>query len=190
MILILQNDFKFLILYGFIATIVQWVFLVKNMNLLTTNFESILLDLILPIMNAFFFIIITIINSFVGINMASGSTSNGITILISNILCYIGFTISLTAIIQLRKYFTVFAEANGLIKQGLYKYVRHPIYTGYIIVTLALLLINHSNIEIAISGLYIFLFNVRASREESLLITAFGDDYSLYKESTGKFFIK
>lgn len=189
MFFLLYNDFNFLVFYGFLATLAQWVFLVKNINILSSNYQSIALDVILPIVNAFFFVIITFITRFVALySERFFIITNPYFLAFLDTIIFVGFTISLIGIINLRKYFTLFAEANGLIKTGFYKYVRHPIYTGYIIVTLCLLILDFSLIQFIVSTMYIFLFYIRATREETLLISFFGKEYSDYKKNTGKFF--
>jgi protein-S-isoprenylcysteine O-methyltransferase Ste14 len=76
---------------------------------------------------------------------------------------------------------------SSLIKTGLYKFIRHPIYTGIILTTFGYGLYTDSFYKILISiGLYI-LFYFKSEYEEERLTKKF-TDYKIYKKSTGRFF--
>lgn len=102
----------------------------------------------------------------------------------------IGFLIILIAILQLNKNLTPFPtpkEGGSLIKTGLYKYIRHPIYTGVFLATLGLSLFNNSLWQICIAVTLLILFYFKSSYEESLLIEKY-EEYKKYKETTNRFF--
>ena len=101
----------------------------------------------------------------------------------------IGFVIILIAQITLWKYYSstlVIKENHQLITHGIYRFVRHPIYLGNIIVFMG--------IAVYVSSLYGFLtllglipvFIVRIRMEERLLTEEFGDRYRTYKKNTRK----
>ena len=101
-----------------------------------------------------------------------------------------GFLIILIAILQLNKNLTPFPtpkQGGSLIKTGLYKYIRHPIYTGVFLATLGLGFFNNSLWQLCISVVLLILFYFKSSYEESLLIEKY-EDYKKYKESTNRFF--
>ena len=81
-------------------------------------------------------------------------------------------------------------EKPGVISTGVFRIVRHPIYTGAILFYLAAIL---STLSIAsavfwllVIGFYIYI----CKYEERILAEAFGNDYLEYKKKTGMLFPK
>jgi protein-S-isoprenylcysteine O-methyltransferase Ste14 len=76
-------------------------------------------------------------------------------------------------------------EGHKLATQGVYRHVRHPMYTAFWLwaVAQALLLPNW---VAGLSGLVGFglLYFLRVGREEQMMIEAFGDDYRSYMART------
>ncbi len=101
-----------------------------------------------------------------------------------------GFLIILIAILQLNKNLTPFPtpiEKGNLIRTGLYKYVRHPIYTGIFLAALGMGLFNTSLWQISIATILLILFYFKSNYEEAMLIEKY-KDYKVYKKTTGRFF--
>jgi protein-S-isoprenylcysteine O-methyltransferase Ste14 len=104
------------------------------------------------------------------------------------VLIICGMIIRFIAIRTLGKYFTVdLAVQNNhrLIKKGLYKYIRHPSYTGSLLSFLGLgLSLNNwvSLIVILIPVLVSFIYRIHI--EEKLLLEQMGTEYSNYKNNT------
>ncbi len=101
-----------------------------------------------------------------------------------------GFLIILIAILQLNKNLTRFPtpiEKGNLIQTVLYKYVRHPIYTGIFLATLGMGLFNTSLWQLSISIILLMFFYYKSNYEETMLIEKY-KDYDTYKKSTGRFF--
>lgn len=88
---------------------------------------------------------------------------------------------------------TVFGTARDhpeLISTGVFRLVRHPIYTGAILFYLGAIVMTLS-LASAAFWLVIISFYIRISRyEESILAEAFGSDYLQYKKKTGMLFPK
>lgn len=106
------------------------------------------------------------------------------------VISIMGFLIILIAIIQLNKNLTPFPtpiDKGNLIKTGLYKYIRHPIYTGIFLATIGLGFFNNSLWQICIAVTLLILFYFKSSYEESLLIEKY-KEYKNYKETTNRFF--
>jgi len=75
-----------------------------------------------------------------------------------------------------------------LIETGVFRIVRHPIYTGAILFYLGAVLITYSLFSAAFC-LVIILFYYRIARyEEKILTEEFGQAYTLYKKRTGMLF--
>lgn len=81
-------------------------------------------------------------------------------------------------------------EAPGVITTGVFRIVRHPIYTGAILFYLAAILSTLSLVTMAF-WLVIVAFYIYISRyEERILAEAFGNDYLEYRKKTGMLFPK
>jgi protein-S-isoprenylcysteine O-methyltransferase Ste14 len=78
-------------------------------------------------------------------------------------------------------------RAQPLVVEGVYKRVRHPMYTAHVLwgIAQALLLPNLVAGPLALI-LVIFLLALRVPREERAMIEEFGDEYRLYMERTGR----
>lgn len=76
-------------------------------------------------------------------------------------------------------------EAHRLITQGVYAYVRHPMYTAFFLWALAQAFLLPNWIA-GLSGLAGFgtLYLFRIKREEAMMLETFGDDYRRYSERT------
>ena len=81
-----------------------------------------------------------------------------------------------------------YSTKNGqnLVKEGVYKYIRHPMYTSHILWAIAQLLI----IPNWIAGYAFLLFSMimylyRIPREEKKMVEQFGEEYINYTKKTG-----
>ena len=81
-------------------------------------------------------------------------------------------------------------QQHKLVTHGIYRYVRHPLYT----VGSALFIsfgVMADNWFIAALGIFTFLLMaIRTPKEEANLIEKFGDEYREYAKRTGRFFPK
>jgi len=126
-----------------------------------------------------------------GFNIAARlpwSGSSIILALIGYFVILIGFVIRWTAIIQLRKAFTVdvsFSEGQELKSDGLYKNIRHPSYLGLLLILCGLSFGMGNIWSVLVVTIPMFLtINYRIIVEERLLCTEFGESYSQYKSHT------
>ena len=71
-------------------------------------------------------------------------------------------------------------------QHGIYRKVRHPLYTGTIMLLLGMPLIFSSWYGFAVMLLVVPLFVKRIRREEGLLIEEFGAEYEAYIERSHK----
>jgi protein-S-isoprenylcysteine O-methyltransferase Ste14 len=79
-------------------------------------------------------------------------------------------------------------EGHTLVENGLYKYVRHPIYLGTFIRVISIPIYASSLPGFLIGLLSIPILNYRISIEERMLIQEFGEGYIRYQERTWKLF--
>lgn len=102
----------------------------------------------------------------------------GLLLLIPSIIL---FTV---ARIQLGGSFQVSAEANKLIKTGIYKKIRHPIYLFGGTFFLGIILITQMFPLIIILAIIIVFQIKRINQEEKVLTEKFGNEYLEYKKQT------
>ena len=79
-------------------------------------------------------------------------------------------------------------KEHKLISSGPYNRVRHPMYTVFILFSIAVALIA-SNLLMLIFAIFIAIpFHWISQKEERLLIDQFGEKYMNYMKQTGRFF--
>jgi len=108
------------------------------------------------------------------------------------ILSGIGLLIVLISILQLNTNLSPFPkpkENASLITNGIFKYVRHPIYSGIIIFLIFLSFYFASGYKLGVSILLIFLFWFKTKYEEEQLCLKY-PNYRDYRQRTGRFFPK
>ncbi len=111
---------------------------------------------------------------------------------VAYIVAILGVVVLILAMLQLNKNLSPFPSPktnSELVKSGLYKYVRHPIYTGILISSFSFAMATESGFRILISILLYILFIVKSEYEERLLTKRYRE-YELYKKTTGRFFPK
>lgn len=104
----------------------------------------------------------------------------------------IGIAIVLVSMLQLNIHLSPFSspkKGSKLVQNGLYKYVRHPIYTGVLITLFGYGLYPSSSYRLIISLTLVVLFYFKSRYEEARLQRNFSD-YKSYQKNTGRFFPK
>lgn len=103
-----------------------------------------------------------------------------------------GILMIILAILQLNKNLSPFPtpkKNSELITSGLFKYVRHPIYTGILITAFFLAFYLNSGYKMFIFVLLLILFYNKSEFEERELMRKF-PEYESYRANTGRFFPK
>lgn len=95
---------------------------------------------------------------------------------------------------ELGEYFSgklVIKKGHALVTSGVYRFIRHPMYTAYFSLFIASFLISE-NWLIGLTGAAVIttLMTIRIGKEEALLLKYFEEDYENYMASTGKFLPK
>ena len=80
------------------------------------------------------------------------------------------------------------AQSQGVIKKGVFSFVRHPIYLSEIILYLGLLLLNISLAAAFIWIIAIFFLHYISRYEEKLLLVKFGKEYEQYMREVPMWF--
>ena len=75
------------------------------------------------------------------------------------------------------------SKAEGVVTEGVYRRVRHPMYLGTFLVYLGLAIITLSLASILVWAIAAAYYNSLAVYEENLLIDRFGDEYREYKKN-------
>ncbi|HDZ17213.1 hypothetical protein LCGC14_1681820 [marine sediment metagenome] len=87
-----------------------------------------------------------------------------------------------------REYWGQELDKRKLVTTGIYRYIRHPQYSGFIIITLGLL-IHWATIPLIIMlPILVLLYYKLSKKEEKLLEEEFGDKYLEYKREVPRFF--
>lgn len=105
-------------------------------------------------------------------------------------LILVGLILRWVAILSLGSMFTVnvaIQASHKLVDKGVYRYVRHPSYTGLLLAFMGLGFF-FSNWLSLLSLMFPIYFAVawRIKQEEKALLTAFGDSYKAYCQRTKK----
>lgn len=77
-------------------------------------------------------------------------------------------------------------KGSKLVQKGVYKYIRHPMYTGVLLTCLSLFLSNASFTSFLIFAVLCYVFDTKAAMEEELL-TKMHKEYQHYTANTKKF---
>ena len=108
-----------------------------------------------------------------------------------NIFSYLGILLLIPSIIlftiariQLGDAFQASAKANKLVKTGIYKKVRHPIYLFGLLFLLGIILITQKFPFLIILVILIVFQIKRIKNEEKVLTEKFGNEYLEYKKQT------
>lgn len=80
------------------------------------------------------------------------------------------------------------AQPRGVIRKGVFRFVRHPIYVSEIIMYSGLLILNISLAAAFILVIAIFFLHYISRYEEKLLLIKFGDEYRRYMKEVPMWF--
>jgi protein-S-isoprenylcysteine O-methyltransferase Ste14 len=75
----------------------------------------------------------------------------------------------------------VFKERHELIERGPYRFVRHPIYTGVLLMLFGTVILSGRLMGLILLGISIVGLSVKARREERLLTRRFPEAYRRYR---------
>ena len=79
-------------------------------------------------------------------------------------------------------------KSNGLVTRGIYRYIRHPQYTGIFLIITGWMFRWHTSLTLLMYPILLIIYYRLARREERHLLEEFGDAYLKYKEATPMFF--
>jgi protein-S-isoprenylcysteine O-methyltransferase Ste14 len=105
------------------------------------------------------------------------------------LLLVIGLAIRLSTAVSLNRSYSWTLEirdGHRLVKDGLYRYVRHPVYLGVFLSAIATPIYAASFLGFLFTLTAIPLFIYRMGVEEEMLIEEYGDEYLEYMKATSK----
>jgi protein-S-isoprenylcysteine O-methyltransferase Ste14 len=108
---------------------------------------------------------------------------------VGSVLVWVGLVILALSIFKLGASLTaspIPKNDSELKTDGLYKWMRHPIYTGLIATALGLAIEAESLLAILVALVLIVLLNYKAKWEESFLLKRY-PEYRTYMSKTGRF---
>lgn len=100
-------------------------------------------------------------------------------------LVTVGLVVIVLGILSLGRSFGIMPRARGLVRSGLYRWVRHPIYVGELIATSGLLLLALGPLGLVGSVLLGVVHGYRATQEERTLQATY-PEYAQYRASTAR----
>ena len=100
------------------------------------------------------------------------------------VIAVVGYSLFVTARLQLGKSFSVTPQAKELVTVGLYSRIRNPIYVFVDVMILGTILALHLYWLFAIYPLLVVMHVVRAHREGKVLQEKFGQAYLDYRAQT------
>lgn len=90
-------------------------------------------------------------------------------IFLLQIIGMIGIIISIAGLATLRKSFGLLPADRGIVTKGIYQFIRHPIYCGYLINYTCFLIQNYSLYNLIVFIVFAIFEAYRLTREEKLL---------------------
>ena len=109
--------------------------------------------------------------------------------MVGQVVVLAGFVLMIVASLRLGRGLTatpVPAARGQLVTGGLYRYVRHPIYTGVLLVVAGLTLRSGSFVTLAVAAVTVVFFDRKARWEEAQLRERY-PDYADYAAHTRRF---
>ncbi len=106
------------------------------------------------------------------------------------VVAFAGFVWVILALYQLNTNLTAYPspkETGKLITSGLYRIVRHPIYSGILLLSLGVALVMNNFLMLGLFVVLALFFTYKSRYEEGLLIKKY-PDYLDYRKKTGGLF--
>jgi protein-S-isoprenylcysteine O-methyltransferase Ste14 len=82
---------------------------------------------------------------------------------------------------------TNFENTSLLVKSGIYKYIRHPLYLSIFLLGTGVMLKNPATAQLVLGTINLVAVYITSRIEENEMIIKFGDDYRLYMTESKMF---
>lgn len=113
--------------------------------------------------------------------LGGGAIMLAVVHLISNLLVIIGFSI------MWRGWRQIHGARGELVTDGLYRYVKHPQYSGLFLVMIGMLIQWPTVITALMFPILVYVYYRLSKKEEGEALTLFGDEYRRYMDNTPMF---
>ena len=117
-------------------------------------------------------------------------TVRGLSLAVGFILFALGGVAAWIAHEALKRAVTRDEQVNHIVKDGVFRLVRHPFYLSLIVICFSLVLLFGSYLLLAASIVVAIILVGQARDEERILSEKFGEEYLVYQRTTGMFFPK
>lgn len=172
---LLRTDFyALLVLCINLITTISYFFIITNMKAKEGFYR-------LPLIIQKFYVLLFVLPLFISPFLTN------ITFIENSFIRIVGITISLIGALFILFSFLKIGVVpsitkSGLITTGMYRIVRHPIYSGTLVLFLGLILSHSSALSLLYFPLSVLLYWIMTYFEERDLIRMFGEEYILYKQ--------
>lgn len=99
----------------------------------------------------------------------------------------VGTAISIAGVTMIILGWVKIHKADGMVATGIYRYLRHPQYTGIFLFTFGWIVHYPSFITLLLWPILVAAYIWLAQQEEKEAIAAYGEDYSTYAKQTKRF---
>ena len=106
---------------------------------------------------------------------------------VPGLLVMVAYALSLAAALTLRRSFAVFVEVRVGVTGGPFRFVRHPMYLGYVLVITALF-ISQPTAAYALLSIVLTAITILRARLEEQMLAAHVPEYAEYMKRTGMLF--
>ena len=116
-------------------------------------------------------------------NMAPVVPRSTLTLAIGAVLMLAGEGLRIAALRTLGRFFTMrvaVLDGHKVVRAGLYRFVRHPAYTGWFLLSLGVGFYFGSIVGICGTSLFVVVLGWRVKVEEAALCESLGDEYRTY----------
>lgn len=120
----------------------------------------------------------------------ASNTVRVISLAIGVILLVIGGVAASIAHEAFKRAVTQDEQVNHIVKDGVFRLVRHPFYLSLIVICFSLVLLFGSYLVLGSSIVVAIILVGQAREEERVLSEEFGEEYLAYQKTTGMFFPK
>jgi protein-S-isoprenylcysteine O-methyltransferase Ste14 len=117
-------------------------------------------------------------------NLSPVVPRNTATLAIGLVLMIVGEGMRIVALRTLGRFFTMrvaVLDGHKVVRDGLYRFVRHPAYTGWFLLSLGVGVFFGSIVGVLGTTLFVVVLGWRVKVEEEALTSSLGDDYARYK---------